>query len=57
MLFINATLSKNQLYKHQKEVSPYHQQVRRHGSLFEIYLHVILLMSTTYFRVIIMIEL
>ena len=52
MLFINATLSKNQLYKQ----SPYHHHARRHRVLFQIFLHFILLMSTVYFRVIIIAE-
>ena len=50
MLFINANLSKNQLYK-LKNQSPYHHQARRHRVLFQIVLHVILL-SPVYFRVI-----
>ena len=35
--------------------SPYHPQAGRHRALFQIYLHVILLMSAIYFRVIIMV--
>ena len=54
LLLINATLSKNQLYKHNNKIL-YHQQARRHRAIFQIYLHVILLMSAIYFRVIIMI--
>ena len=42
MLFINATLSKIQLYKLKNQ--------RRHRVLFQIFLHVILLMSAIYFR-------
>ena len=56
MLFINATLSKNQLYKHQtNKQKPYHQQVRRHRVLFRSILHVILLISATCVRVILMV--
>ena len=56
MLFINATLSKNQLYKHKpNKQSPYHQRARRHRALFQIFLHIILLLSAIYFRVIIMV--
>ena len=57
MLFVNATLSKNQLYKQEpNKQRPYHQQARRHRGLFQIYLHVILLMPTI-FCVIIMLGL
>ena len=51
MLFINATLSKTQLYKQ----SLYHHQARRHGVLSQRFLHVILLMSGIYFYVITMV--
>ena len=51
MLLINAALFKNQLYKHQNLPSecPYHQEVRRQRALFQLFLHVILLMSAIYF--------
>ena len=54
MLFINVPLSKDQMHKPNKQ-SLYHQQARRHRVFFQIFLHVILLMSAIYFRVIIMV--
>ena len=60
MLLINATLSKNQLYKHKNQVNKF-STISKQGdiarALFQIYLHVILLMSKIYFRVIIMVGL
>ena len=60
MLFINATLSKNQLYKHKNQINKVptiSKQDDIDKVLFQIFLHVILLMSAIlqYFRVIIMI--
>ena len=59
MLFINATLSKNQLYKHKNQINKVptiSKQDDIDKVLFQIFLHVILLMSAIlqYFRVIIM---
>ena len=58
MLFINATLSKNQLYKLKNQINKVPTIIKQDHIarvLFQIFLHVILLMSAIYFRVIIMV--
>ena len=55
MLFINATPSKNHLYKHENQISKVPTISKQDDIirvLFQISLHVVLLMSAIYFRVI-----
>ena len=57
MLFINATLSKNQLYKHKNQINKVPTMSKQDDiELIYTYLHAILLMSTIYFRVIMMVD-
>ena len=58
MLFIDAILSKNQLHKDKNQINKVPTiSMQENRAPFQIYLHVILLKSTIYFRVIIMVEL
>ena len=54
MLFITATLSKNQLYKLEKQINNISTDIKQDHIarvIFQIFRHVILLMSSIYFRV------
>ena len=58
MLLINATLSKNQLYKLKNQINKLPTIIKQDHIaivLFQIILHVVLLISATYFCVIIMV--
>ena len=59
MLYINATLSKNQLHKLKNQINKVPTIIKQENiarGLLQTFLHVILLMSAIYFRVIIMVR-